>query len=98
MWQVPYSREEGGYGVGLKDEPPLPVSVTSASPHAKVSQNCILRLVYTVGIKILLGVNFSRCQNVEVNFTHLHKFHKLVSCWGFFLPPDPACLLVSGVA
>lgn len=32
---VPYSREEGGYGVGLKDEPPLPVSVTSASPHAK---------------------------------------------------------------
>ena len=59
MWQVPYNREEGGYGVELKDE--LPVSVTSASPHAKVSQNCVLRLVYiyTVGCKKkLLGMSF----------------------------------------
>lgn len=35
--QVPYSKDEKGYGVLFKDEYPLPVTVKSTSPHAQVS-------------------------------------------------------------
>lgn len=39
-YQVPYSEREKGYGFTFKDEPPLPVSIKSSSPHAQVPSTC----------------------------------------------------------
>lgn len=37
FYQVPYSEKEKGYGFTFKDDPSLPVSIKSSSPHAQVS-------------------------------------------------------------
>ena len=34
--QVPYSREEMGYGVEFRDEPPDTVTISATSSHAQV--------------------------------------------------------------